>query len=368
MVRATGGSKPMGSRAARKPSTVRTESLGPILTIVVACFDEENALPLTIPALLVELDRMVDAGLCSPDSRLLLVDDGSSDDTWQIITSAAAIDSRVLGISLSRNTGFQCALLAGLMEARSCSDVVVSIDADGQDDERAIEAMVRSYRAGSDIVYGVRSSREADTCPKRVAAQAFYRFMQVMGVKTVYNHADFRLMSKRVLDELSCYSEVNLYLRGLIPLIGFPSTEVRYERRARCAGTSHYTWPAMVALALDGITSLTVKPIHMIAAAGALIAALSGIGIIWAIAVMLAGMSVPGWTSIVCIICLIGGLQLFALGLIGEYVGRIYLEVKGRPRYTIVERTGAISRAPAHRGPMARRPRAESCASRSSRP
>ncbi|WP_239285023.1 glycosyltransferase family 2 protein [Collinsella sp. An2] len=317
----------------------------PVLVIVVPCYNEEAVLPRTLPLLLDELERLVACGSVSPGSRLLFVDDGSDDSTWRIIDEAAARDERIMGVSLSRNCGFQNALMAGLLEARRCCDICISIDADGQDDERAMEGMVEAYAQGAQVVYGVRSSRASDGVFKRATAQGFYRFMAAMGAKTVYNHADYRLLSHRVLDELASYTEANLYLRGLIPLLGFSSATVSYERRPRLAGKSHYSVPAMATLALDGITSLTVKPIHLIAVAGGILSIASVFFIIWAIVVSCMGHAVPGWASLVCIISLIGGLQLFALGLIGEYVGRIYLEVKHRPRYIVERRVGVPPRA-----------------------
>lgn len=316
----------------------------PVLAIVVPCFNEEAALAHTLPALLRELARLVDAGAVAAASKVLLVNDGSSDGTWRLIEGAARTDGRVLGVSLARNSGFQAALMAGLMEARRFCDVCVSIDADGQDDEGAIGAMLEAHRAGADIVYGVRSNRDADSFLKRATAQAFYRFMSLMGAKTVYNHADFRLLSRRVLDELSRFPEANLYLRGLVPLIGFETAEVRYVRRARVAGESHYSWSSMVSLALDGITSLTARPIHLVAVAGVALFVLSLLVILWALVSLAMGRTVPGWTSLMCAICFIGGLQLFALGLIGEYVARIYLEVKGRPRFIVARRAGVAPR------------------------
>lgn len=314
----------------------------PVLAIVVPCFNEAEALPLTLPLLMAELDELVASAQIAPASKLVLVDDGSTDATWRVITEAAANDARIAGAQLARNSGFQAALMAGLMEARRFCDACVSIDADGQDDECAMGAMVDAYRSGVDVVYGVRSNRDADSVLKRLTAQGFYRFMAAMGAKTVYNHADYRLLSRRVLDELAHFPEANLYLRGLIPLVGFTSAEVYYARRPRVAGESHYSWSSMAALALDGITSLTAKPIHLIAIAGAVISLASVAVIIWALVSLLVGSTVPGWTSLICAICFIGGLQLFALGLIGEYVARIYMETKGRPRYIVARRVGSI--------------------------
>ena len=314
----------------------------PVLAIVVPCFNEAEALPLTLPLLMAELDELVASAQIAPASKLVLVDDGSTDATWRVITEAAASDARIAGVQLARNSGFQAALMAGLMEARRFCDACVSIDADGQDDECAMGAMVDAYRSGVDVVYGVRSNRDADSVLKRLTAQGFYRFMAAMGAQTVYNHADYRLLSRRVLDELMHFPEVNLYLRGLIPLVGFTSAEVYYARRPRVAGES----PA--------------KPIHLIAIAGAAISLASVAVIIWALVSLLVGSTVPGWTSLMCAICFIGGLQLFALGLIGEYVARIYMETKGRPRYIVARRVGSVP--PQHAGHEGREERKGTCA------
>lgn len=311
----------------------------PTLYIVVPCYNEEAVLPLTAPAFLEKLNSLCAAGKVSDDSRILFVDDGSKDSTWTIISALAKQDRHYLGIRQSRNRGHQNAVLAGLMEAKDRCDITISIDCDGQDDLNAMDAMVDAYHGGCEIVYGVRSSRETDTFFKRFTAQSFYRLLNAMGVDTVYNHADYRLVSSRVLQEFASFREVNLFLRGMFPLLGFKSTSVYYERHPRIAGESKYPLRKMLALAFEGITSLSVKPLHIITGLGGCIAALSFIGVLWSLIVALCGNSVPGWASMTCIICFIGGVQLTCLGVIGEYIGKIYLEVKQRPRYIISQRT-----------------------------
>ncbi len=311
----------------------------PVLYIVVPCYNEEQVLPITGPAFADKLTCLAQAGKISPDSRVLFVDDGSRDSTWAVIQGFSAADPRLTGVRLSRNRGHQNALLAGLMEARDKCDITISIDCDGQDDWNAMDAMVEAYAQGCDIVYGVRGSRETDTFFKRATARGFYRFMRAMGVDTVYDHADYRLVSARALQAFSEFREVNLFLRGMFPQVGFKSTCVRYERRERLAGKSHYPLGRMLALALDGITSLSTRPLHLITGLGIGIAVLSFFGVLWSVAVALLGKTVPGWASTVCIVCFIGGIQLICTGVIGEYVGKIYMEVKGRPRYIISHRT-----------------------------
>ena len=311
----------------------------PTLYIVVPCYNEEAVLPLTAPAFLEKLNSLCATGKVSDDSRILFVDDGSKDSTWTIISALAKQDRHYLGIRQSRNRGHQNAVLAGLMEAKDRCDFTISIDCDGQDDLNAMDAMVDAYHGGCEIVYGVRSSRETDTFFKRFTAQSFYRLLNAMGVDAVYNHADYRLVSSRVLQEFASFREVNLFLRGMFPLVGFKSTSVYYERHPRIAGESKYPLRKMLALAFEGITSLSVKPLHIITGLGGCIAALSFIGVLWSLIVALCGNSVPGWASMTCIICFIGGVQLTCLGVIGEYIGKIYLEVKQRPRYIISQRT-----------------------------
>ena len=311
----------------------------PILYIVIPCYNEQEVLPITAPLFLQKINDLSAAGKISPDSRILFVNDGSKDKTWEIIQSLAAADEHYLGISQSRNRGHQNAVLAGLMEAKSRCDITISIDCDGQDDIAAMEQMVRAYHDGNEVVYGVRDNRDSDTFFKRTTAQGFYKFLNMMGAEVVYNHADYRLVSSRVLNEFANFKEVNLFLRGMIPLVGFSSTSVYYTRRKRVAGESHYPLRKMLALAFDGITSLSVKPLRMISFFGVLVSLISFVGIIWAIVAHLIGSTAAGWASTVCIICFVGGIQLISLGIIGEYIGKIYMEVKQRPRYIISERT-----------------------------
>ncbi len=311
----------------------------PSLCIVIPCYNEQEVLPITAPQFKRELELLQERGYIADDSCILFVNDGSSDTTWEIIESLAKSDTVFRGICLSRNRGHQNALLAGLMECRGFCDVSISIDCDGQDDIGAMEDMLRAYLDGCDVVYGVRSSRATDTFFKRTSAQMFYKLMNGMGVETVYNHADYRLLSRRVLDELSRFEEVNLFLRGMVPLVGFKSTSVYYERHERLAGESHYPLSKMLALALNGITSLSVKPIRLITGLGFIVSLISFIGVIWAVIVSLLGHSVAGWASMVSIVCFIGGIQLLGIGIVGEYVGRIYLEAKRRPRFIVSERT-----------------------------
>ena len=311
----------------------------PVLYIVVPCYNEEKVLPLTAPVFLSKLQQLAQEGLIADNSRVLFVNDGSKDATWSIIEDLARKDAHFLGISQSRNRGHQNAVLAGLMEAKDRCDITVSIDADGQDDINAVDAMVKAYLDGCEVVYGVRSSRESDTFFKRFTAQSFYKVLAALGADVVYNHADYRLISARVLQEFANYKEVNLFLRGLVPLVGFKSTTVEYVRNERLAGESHYPLKKMIALALDGITSLSVKPLQLIMTFGIIVAMVSFIGCIWALITALCGKAVAGWAGMTCIICFVSGVQLISLGIIGEYIGKIYLETKQRPRYIISERT-----------------------------
>ena len=311
----------------------------PRLYIVIPCYNEEAVLPITAPMFLQKLNTLIGADRISADSRILFVDDGSSDKTWELISGFSKEDPHFCGIRQSRNRGHQNALLAGLMEAKGHCDITISIDCDGQDDVDAMDAMVDAYLGGCEVVYGVRSSRKTDTFFKRFTARSYYKLLKSMGVDAVYDHADYRLVSSRVLEAFSDFKEVNLFLRGMFPLVGFKSTSVPYERKERLAGKSHYPLRKMLALALEGITSLSVKPLHIITTLGGIIAALSFVGVIWSLVIALCGASVPGWASMTCIICFIGGVQLTCIGVIGEYIGKIYLEVKQRPRYIISERT-----------------------------
>lgn len=313
--------------------------MNPILYIVVPCYNEKEVLPLTSEIFENKIKDLISCGKVSPQSRILFVNDGSRDTTWEIISGLCEKSNYMRGISLSRNRGHQNALLAGLMEAKAYADITISIDCDGQDDINAIDEMVDAYRGGAEIVYGVRADRKSDSFFKRTTAQGFYKFMNLLGGETVYNHADYRLLSTKVLSEFENFKEVNLFLRGLIPLVGFKSTCVYYERRARQAGESHYSFHKMLSLAFDGITSLSIKPIRIITALGVIVAILSFVGIIWSVVTALMGKTVAGWASVTCILCLLSGVQLVSLGVIGEYIGKIYLETKQRPRYIIAERT-----------------------------
>ena len=311
----------------------------PVLYIVIPCYNEQEVLPITAPQFLAKIHQLIAAGKISESSRILFVNDGSRDRTWEIIRELAASDEHYIGISQSRNRGHQNAVLAGLMEAKDRCDITISIDCDGQDDINAMDAMVDEYLSGSEVVYGVRESRETDTFFKRTTAQGFYRFLSAMGAEVVYNHADYRLISARVLKEFAHFEEVNLFLRGLVPLVGFKSSSVYYKRAERLAGESHYPLRKMIALAVDGITSLSVKPLHLITGFGVFVAILSFIGVLWALISALCGSTVAGWASTTCIVCFVSGVQLICLGILGEYVGKIYMEVKRRPRYIISERT-----------------------------
>ena len=310
-----------------------------ILYIVVPCYNEEKVLPITSGMFLKKIQKLVQAEKIDEKSRIMFVNDGSQDRTWEIICELAKKDEYFIGISQSRNRGHQNAVLAGLMEAKDRCDITISIDCDGQDDINAMDQMIEEYYDGCEIVYGVRSSRETDTVFKRWSAQGFYKLLNAMGAEVVYNHADYRLVSSRVLQEFANYKEVNLFLRGMFPLVGFKSTSVYYERHERIAGESHYPLRKMLALAFDGITSLSVKPIRMIMGLGIIIAMMSFVGVIWSIVMALLGRTVAGWASMVCIVAFIGGVQLICTGVIGEYIGKIYMEVKHRPRYIISERT-----------------------------
>ena len=311
----------------------------PILWIVIPCYNEEDVLPITAPMFLEQIQTMISKKKISAKSRILFVNDGSKDSTWDIICKLAQDDEHYIGISQSRNRGHQNAVLAGLMEARDVCDITISIDCDGQDDITAMERMVDEYLAGAEVVYGVRSKRDTDTFFKRFTAESFYKLLDKMGVETVYNHADYRLISARVLQEFAGFQEVNIFLRGMIPLVGYKSTTVYYERHERIAGESHYPLSKMLAIAVDGITSLSVRPISIITGAGCVVSLIGFVGIIWAIITAILGNAVPGWASIVCIVCFLGGIQLFSLGVIGEYIGKIYLESKHRPRYIISDKT-----------------------------
>ena len=307
------------------------------LYIVVPCYNEEEVLPETAKRLRAKLEQLMEAGKISPDSRVLFVNDGSKDRTWEIISSLHGDCPLFCGVDLSRNRGHQNALLAGLMTAKDRADGVISMDADLQDDIDAVDEMVDKFLDGVDIVYGVRSSRKKDTFFKRFTAEGFYRVMNALGAETVFNHADYRLMSRRALEGLAEFTEVNLFLRGIVPMIGYRTDTVEYERGERFAGESKYPLKKMLSFAMEGITSLSVKPLRMITALGFLIFVVSIFMIVYNIIRWAMGATVTGWASLACSVWLIGGLVLLALGIIGEYTGKIYLETKGRPRFLIRE-------------------------------
>ena len=312
----------------------------PILYIIIPCYNEQEVLPITSELFLDKLMYLIQRRKISEQSRILFVNDGSKDNTWEIITELSRCNHHFIGISQSRNRGHQNAVLAGLMEVKDLCDITISIDCDGQDDINAMDAMLERYYEGNEIVYGVRERRDTDTFFKRFTAECFYKLLTRMGVESVYNHADYRLISARALNSFSRFEEVNIFLRGMIPLVGYQSTSVYYERKERIAGESHYPFQKMLALAIDGITSLSIKPIRLITCFGSFAALLGFLGIIWSIVALIAKKTVSGWTSIICIVCIMGGIQLLSLGVIGEYIGKIYLETKRRPRYIISERTG----------------------------
>ena len=308
------------------------------LYLVLPCYNEEAVLSETAKRLREKITSLTAAGLITADSRITFVNDGSKDGTWQFIRQLCMDEPNLFcGISLAHNAGHQAAVLAGLMTVRERCDAVITMDADLQDDVNAIDRMIAAYCEGNDVVYGVRSSRKKDSAFKRCTAEGFYRFMRLMGTEIVYNHADFRLMSRRVLEELSRFPERNLFLRGMIPMIGFQSTEITYERQERFAGSSKYPLRKMLHFAADGITSFSVTPLKIITNLGFVMVGVSILMFVWAVFVKLAGLSVQGWSSTLCSIWFIGGIQTLCLGIIGEYIGKIYAEVKQRPRYIIAE-------------------------------
>ncbi len=305
---------------------------------VVPCYNEEAVLPETVKELTAQLNGMIDAGLATEQSRMLFVDDGSKDKTWALIEQFNKENPFVNGVKLAHNRGHQNALLAGLMTAKDECDCAISLDADLQDDVSVLPQFVQKFQEGCDVVYGVRNKRDTDTWFKRTTAEGFYKIMSRLGVETVYNHADYRLMSKRALDALSEYKEVNLFLRGIVPLIGYRSDYVYYDRHERFAGESKYPLKKMISFAIDGITSFSVKPLRIIANLGIVVSLISIVGLIYALVSYFTGSAVAGWTAIVCSIWLLGGLQMLCLGVVGEYIGKIYNEVKGRPRFRIEKR------------------------------
>ncbi|MCQ2531507.1 MAG: glycosyltransferase family 2 protein [Saccharofermentans sp.] len=311
----------------------------PTLYIVIPCYNEEKVLPISQEIFLEELTLLISKNKITNDSKVLFVNDGSKDKTWEIICDLAKKDSHFIGISQSRNRGHQNAVLAGLMEAKDKCDITISIDCDGQDDVKVMEQMVDEYMNGADVVYGVRDNRDTDTFFKRNTAVMFYKLINALGGEVVENHADYRLMSTRALNAFSEFKEVNLFLRGLVPLVGFKSANVYYKRNERLAGDTHYPLSKMFYLAFDGITSLSVKPLNMITVFGVIVSLISFVLMIWAFITQLMGHTVAGWASMTCIVCFLGGIQLISIGVIGMYIGKIYMEVKARPRYIISERT-----------------------------
>lgn len=307
------------------------------LYLAIPCYNEEEVLRDSAGKLLKKYYTMIDEGKISPDSKIVFIDDGSKDKTWSIIKELHYENGIFQGIKLTRNRGHQNALLCGLMTLKDKADAVISIDADLQDDINTFDEMVAKYEEGYDVVYGVRSKRETDTFFKRFTAEAFYKILNKMGAKVIFNHADFRLMSKRALEAFSLYKETNIFLRGMVPFIGYKSDIVTYERSERLAGESKYPLKKMLALAWEGITSLSIKPIRMITWLGAIVFAISIIMIIYSLISFFIGAAENGWASILCSIWAIGGLQLLAIGIIGEYIGKIYLETKARPRFIVEE-------------------------------
>lgn len=305
------------------------------LYVVIPCYNEEEVLPVTTEKLTEKLNKMIKDNLISEDSKIMYVNDGSKDKTWELIEKFNKSSKFVTGVNLSRNRGHQNALLAGLMTAKEYADIVISMDADLQDDINVMDKMVKEYENGCDIVYGVRSARKTDTWFKRTTAEGFYKFMAMLGVEIVYNHADYRLMSKRALNELQNFKEVNLFLRGIIPLIGFKTAKVEYERNERFAGESKYPLKKMLNFALEGVLSFSIKPIRIITSAGFIVSFLSFIFLIYVIIGHFISNNVTGWTTIVALICFFGSFQILCIGIIGEYIGKIYNETKQRPRYII---------------------------------
>lgn len=311
----------------------------PILYIVIPCYNEETVLPVTHALFAGKLSALIQNGEISEKSRVLFVDDGSKDNTWAVISDLRAKNPQFEGLKLSRNQGHQNALLAGLMTAKNYADITVSIDCDGQDDVDAMDKMLEEYKDGAEIVYGVRAARDTDTVFKRTTAKWYYKILNLLGAEVVYNHADYRLMSRRALEALEQFHEVNLFLRGLIPLVGFKSSSVYYDRKARVAGESHYPLSKMLSLGFNGVTSLSVRPLKLITGLGFLMSLVSLIAVVVTVIIKLFGYTVQGWTSLLCVIFLLGGIQIFCLGVIGEYIGKMYAETKARPRYIIEKNT-----------------------------
>lgn len=306
-----------------------------ILYLVIPCYNEQEVLPITSKAIAHKMDSLIQKNVISPESRVLFVNDGSKDKTWVMLQQLVSQNHLFTAVKLSHNVGHQNALLAGLMTARKYCDAAISMDADLQDDIEAIDGFLQKYSEGCDIVYGVRNKRDTDTFFKRTTALTFYKLMSKMGVESVYNHADYRLMSKRALDALSEYKEVNLFLRGIVPLIGYRCDYVYYDRHERAAGESKYPLKKMLNFAIDGITSFSIKPLRVISTMGIIIAFLSIFGLLYSLISKITGSAVSGWAAIIASIWLLGGIQLLCIGVCGEYIGKIYSEVKARPRFNI---------------------------------
>ncbi|MDY4813724.1 MAG: glycosyltransferase family 2 protein [Ruminococcus sp.] len=307
------------------------------LYLAVPCYNEEEVLFDTTEKLTKKYDQLIADGKITNDSKIVYIDDGSKDKTWEIISELYKTNTYVNGIKMSRNRGHQNALLGGLMTIKDDCDCVISIDADLQDDINTFDKMIEDFENGSEIVYGVRSKRATDTAFKRMTAQGFYKILSALGAEVVYNHADFRLMSRRALNALADFKEVNLFLRGLVPLVGYKSSVVEYERSERLAGESKYPLKKMLGLAWDGVTSLSMKPIRMITVLGVIVFCISIIMLIYSVVMWAIGNTVSGWTSMTVSIWAIGGLQLLAIGVVGEYIGKIYMETKNRPRFIVEE-------------------------------
>ncbi|HFI0408801.1 TPA: glycosyltransferase family 2 protein [Streptococcus suis] len=314
----------------------------PILYIIVPCYNEEDVLPVTNTLFVKKLFQLIKNNEISNSSRVLYVNDGSTDRTWELIKKYAKEIQNVVGLSQSRNRGHQNAVYAGLMESKDLADITISIDCDGQDDINAMDEMIKAYKNGAEIVYGIRNDRDTDTFFKRYTAQSFYKLLEKMGVETIYNHADYRLVSSKVLKEFEKFDEVNLFLRGMFPLVGFKSSAVYYKRNERIAGESKYPLSKMLNLAFDGITSLSVKPIRLVTTLGFFVSLLSFLIIIWIFISYFTDNTVSGWASNATLLSFFCGIQLVSIGIIGEYIGKIYLEVKHRPKYIISERTDLL--------------------------
>ena len=312
----------------------------PTLYFVIPCYNEEKVINITFNLFYDKLMSLIGQNLVSNESKILYVDDGSTDNTLKFIKSLNNAHKEIVGISLSKNRGHQNALLAGLMTAKNYADIVISIDCDGQDDINAVDDMIKKYNGGNDIVYGVRKERTTDSFIKKNTALLFYKILNLLGVESVYNHADYRLMSKKALNELEKYEEVNLYLRGEIPMLGFKNDVVYYDRNSRVAGDTHYSFAKMLSLAINGITNLSIKPIRAIFTIGIVIAFACFIYISYAIYRFFTGNTISGWASLACAISFLSAVQLISIGIIGEYIGKIYLEVKHRPKYCVSEIVG----------------------------